>query len=154
MGFDFRPELFYSKDHVWAKTETDGTVKVGFDDIISKGAHEIFYLKLSPKGTNVKQKQKLGVIESRKYTGPIPSPISGEVLAVNEQVVKLGAEGFMEDPYGKGWLFIMKPSNLEGELKTLMHDEPASEWFKKEAEPLVDELEIFKMKHKNAEHQE
>ena len=70
LGFDFRPELFYSKDHVWAKQETDGTVRVGFDDVISKGAHEIFYLKLSPKGTNVEQKKKLGVIESRKYQGP------------------------------------------------------------------------------------
>ncbi len=131
LGFDFRPELFYSTDHVWAKPETDGTVRVGFDDIISKGAHEIFYMKLLPKGTSAGQRKKLGVIESRKYTGPIPSPISGEVLIVNEEVVKLGAEGFMEDPYGRGWLFIMKPSSLEAELATLMHGEQRLNGLKK-----------------------
>jgi glycine cleavage system H protein len=147
LGFEFRPELYYNDDHVWAKLETDGTVRVGFDDIVAKGAHEIFYVKLLHAGTNVAQKKKLGVLESRKYTGPIPSPISGEVLTVNENVVRLGAEGFMEDPYGEGWLFIMKPSNLESDLKILKHGEDAAEWFKKAAEPLVDELALFKVKH-------
>jgi glycine cleavage system H protein len=149
LGFDFRPELYYTLDHVWAKLEADGTVKVGFDDVIAKGAHEIFYLKLNSKGSIAKQKQKLGVLESRKYTGPIPSPISGEILAVNEDVVKLGAHAFEVDPYDKGWLFIMKPSNLEVELKALMHGDVAVEWFTKAAEPLLDELALFKQKHKS-----
>lgn len=148
-GFEFHPELYYTGDHVWAKVETDGTVRVGFDDIVAKGAHEIWYIKLLPEGTNVMQKKKLGVIESRKYSGPIPSPVSGEVVAANEEVRRFGAHGFMDDPYGKGWLFTIKPSNLEAELKTLLHGNAALEWFKKEAEPLVDELALFKEKHRH-----
>ncbi len=144
LGFEFRPELYYSKDHLWIKLETDGTVRIGFDDIIAKGAHEVFYLKLSFKGTKVTQKQKMGILESRKYTGPIPAPVSGEILEVNEVVVKLGAAGYMEDPYDKGWLFIVKPSNLAAELKTLMQGEGAAAWFKEAAEPVVDELVVFK----------
>lgn len=144
LGFEFHPELYYNKEHVWAKVETDGTVTAGFDDIVAKGSHEIFYMKLLPEGTNVIQKKKLGVIESRKYSGPIVSPVSGVIVAINEDVRRLGAHAFMDDPYGKGWLCTIKPSNLEAELKNLLHGDSALEWFKKEAEPLVDELKLHK----------
>jgi glycine cleavage system H protein len=147
LGFEFKPELYYSTDHLWIKMEANGTVRIGFDDIISKGAHEVFFMKLSNKGTQVKQKGKMGILESRKYTGPIPAPITGEIIEVNELVVKLGATGFMSDPYEKGWLFVVKPSNLEAELKTLMHGEDATKWFKETAEPVVDELNIHKAHH-------
>jgi glycine cleavage system H protein len=148
LGFKFLPELYYSTDHLWVKSEADGTVRIGFDDIIAKAAHEVFYIKLSYKGTKVSKKQKMGLLESRKYTGPIPAPISGEILEVNEMVVKFGAHGYTEDPYDKGWLFTMKPSNLETELKTLMHGEDATVWFKEAAEPAADELGVFKERQK------
>ena len=147
-GFDFRPELYYL-EHVWTKVEPDGTVRVGFDDIVAKGSHEIFYIKLLPEGTEVIHKKKIGLLESRKYTGPIVAPISGVILTINDEVRKLGAHAFMDDPYGKGWLCIIKPSNLEAELKNLLHGDSALEWFKKEAEPLVDELALFEEKHKH-----
>lgn len=147
-GFDYRPELYYI-EHVWLKVESNDAVRVGFDDIVAKASHEIFYMKLLPEGTVMAQKKKIGIIESRKYTGPIVSPISGEITLVNEDVQRLGPTAFMDDPYGKGWLCVIKPSNLEAELKNLLHGDSALEWFKKEAEPLVDELAIFKEKHKN-----
>ena len=146
-GFDFRPELYYTEDHVWLKVESDGNVRVGFDDIIAKGSHEIFYLKLVDSGLEVAFKKKLGVIESRKYSGPIPSPVAGTVVSVNPKAVKEGVTFFMDHPYDDGWLVTLKASNLEVDLKKLLHGDAALEWFKKAAEPLKEELEIFKMKH-------
>ena len=147
LGFDFRPELYYNSDHVWLKRESDGTVKVGFDDIVAKGSHEIFFLKLLDAGTAIVQKKKLGVIESRKYSGPIVSSISGTIITVNPVILKDGPFGFMESPYDKGWLLAIKPSNVEADIKNLMQGDSALDWFRKAAEPLQDELELFKKKH-------
>ncbi len=148
-GFEFKPDLYYLKDHVWAKVESDGTIRTGFDDIVAKAGHEFFFMKVLPKGTNVVQKKKMGVIESRKYSGPIVSPVSGEIVDLNPEVQKRGPTAIIMDPYGKGWLCLIKPSNLEAELKNLMQGDTALAWFKKEAEPLVDELALFKEKHKH-----
>jgi glycine cleavage system H protein len=149
-GFDFRPELYYI-EHVWAKVESDGTVKIGLDDIVGKAAHEIFFMKVSSEGTLVTQKNKLGVFESRKYSGPIISPVSGEIIKANEDLRKIGPTIVMEEPYDKGWLCIIKPSNLETELKNLMYGDKAVEWFTKEAEPLQDEPQYFKDIHRKDE---
>ncbi|MGA2681895.1 MAG: hypothetical protein ABSF44_08865 [Candidatus Bathyarchaeia archaeon] len=148
-GFEFRPELYYSKDHVWVKIEADGNARVGFDDIVAKGAHEIFFIKVSPVGSKAQQNGgKLGIIESRKYTGPIVTPLTCEIIEVNEIVRRTGAAGFQHHPYDDGWLCIIKPSNLEAEMKNLMHGDVALSWFKKEAEPLADEAQYFKDMHK------
>jgi glycine cleavage system H protein len=138
-GFRFRPDLYYN-EHVWAKVEADGNMRVGFDDIVAKGAVKIFMVKLLPVGTTVTQKKKLGILESIKYTGPIVAPVSGTIVSVNDEVRKRGANAFKDDPYGTGWLSVVKPSNLEAELKNLLYGEAAADWFKKEAEKSKDDI--------------
>ena len=138
-GFKFRPDLYYN-EHVWARKEDDGNVRVGFDDIVARGAVKIFMVKLMPTGTAVIQKKKLGILESIKYTGPIVAPVSGTIVSVNEDVRKRGANAFKDDPYGAGWLCVIKPSNLETELKNIFFGDAAVEWFKKEAEKSKDDI--------------
>ncbi len=116
-------------------------MRVGFDDVVAKGSHEIYLLKMLPPRTVVAQKKKMGVIESTKYTGPIVAPVSGEIVAVNELIRKVGAKGVEKDPYGEGWLAVLKPSKLEVDLKNLLYGDAAVEWFKKEAEKSSFELE-------------
>lgn len=132
-GVKFRPDLYYN-EHIWAKLEEEGTVRVGFDDIVARGSVKIFMVKLLPPGTAVIQKKKLGIMESIKYTGPIVAPLSGTIVKVNEDVRKRGAIAFKDDPYGEGWLSVLKPSNLENELKNILHGDTAVEWFRQEAE--------------------
>jgi glycine cleavage system H protein len=132
-GFKFDPQLYYW-EHVWAKIEADGNIRVGFDDVIAKGSVKIFSIKLLPTGTAVVQKKKIGIMESTKYTGPIVCPISGTIVAVNDDVKKRGANAFKNDPYGSGWLCVIKPTNLEAELKNIMSDEIAEKWFTEEAD--------------------
>jgi glycine cleavage system H protein len=138
-GFKYVPGLYYN-EHVWAKVEVDGNVRVGFDDIVAKGMVNIFAVMLSPIRTKVIQKKKLGVMESVKYTGPIVCPVSGEIIAVSERIRSMGYDGFKDDPYGEGWIVVIKPSNLEAELKNLMIGDTAKKWFTEEAEKLKDNL--------------
>jgi glycine cleavage system H protein len=148
-GFEFRPDLYYSKDHIWVKVEADGNVRVGFDDIIAKGSHEIFMMKLLPNGTVAKAKGKIGIIESRKYTGPIVSPVGGTVVDVNPEIKRGGPTVIIDTPY-EVWLSVLKPSSLNEDLKNLMTGDAALEWFKKEAEPLKDEMEHYNNVKKEA----
>ena len=137
-GFDFRPELYYNIEHVWAKVETDGSVRVGFDDFVAQGlkshGNDIFYIKIAVEGTEIAQNGKLGIIETRKFTGPITSPVSGVVIASNPEIPRSYGSAIKVDPYGEAWLVVIKPSKLEEELKNLMKGERALEWFKKEIE--------------------
>ncbi len=138
-GFKFRQDLYYN-EHVWLKKEDNGNVRVGFDDIVARGAVKIFLVKLMPTGTVLVQKKKLGILESIKYTGPIVAPVSGSIVSVNEEVRKRGANAFKDDPYGAGWLCVIKPSNLEDELKNILFGDAALDWFKKEAEKSKDDI--------------
>ncbi|MEM4856277.1 MAG: glycine cleavage system protein H, partial [Sulfolobales archaeon] len=80
----------------------------------------------------------LGVLESAKWVGPIESPVSGEVVEVNEQLRKQ-AKLLMSNPYDDAWVAVIKPSNLEADLANLLKgsDPSAVEWYKKEIEEKV-----------------
>ena len=79
-------------------------------------------------------------MESTKYTGPIVAPISGTVVSTNNEVKLRGASAFKDDPYGKGWLSVIKPSNLDAELKNLLSGDAAKKWFTEEAEKSKDNI--------------
>ena len=138
-GFKFDSDLYYN-EHVWLKKEVDGNVRVGFDDIIARGSVKIFMIKLLSNGSVVEQRKKVGALESIKYTGPIVSPVSGTIVAGNVDVKAKGAEAFKDDPYGKGWLVVIKPSKLDVELKNLLYGQAALDWFTAEAEKSKDDI--------------
>lgn len=131
--FWFSPDLYYTPHHTWAKLRTDGLVVVGIDDFASKTLGEIVNLSLTSAGTSVKQFESLGELESMKWVGDIYSPLSGVIIEVNAEVME-NPSLLSSDPYGKGWLVVLKPSNLENETKNLLHGDRAFEWFKKEVE--------------------
>ena len=108
----------YSQEHEWVKGEDDGTVLVGITDYAQEHLGDIVFLELPQIGANLSQTQKLGEVESVKSVSDIFSPVSGEVLAVNQAVVD-SPELVNEDPYDKGWLVRIKPSQL-AEMDNLM----------------------------------
>ena len=101
----------YSQEHEWVKGEDDGTVLVGITDYAQEHLGDIVFLELPQIGANLSQTQKLGEVESVKSVSDIFSPVSGEVLAVNQAVVD-SPELVNEDPHDKGWLVRIKPSQL------------------------------------------
>jgi glycine cleavage system H protein len=120
--------LYYTKEFEWIKIEGD-KVRVGITDYAQKQLREIVYAELPSTGTSITQNTPYGTVESVKAVSDLVAPISGEILEVNTEV-QSKPELLNEDPYGKAWLLVVKPANLQAELATLMDFDKAVEWHK------------------------
>jgi glycine cleavage system H protein len=120
--------LYYSKDFEWIKIEGD-KVRMGITDYAQKQLREIVYAELPEAGTEVKQNEPYGTVESVKAVSDLVAAISGTVEEVNAEA-QSKPELLNEDPYVKGWLILVKPSDLQAELANLMDFDKAVEWHK------------------------
>jgi glycine cleavage system H protein len=127
-GYEVPEGLYYTKDFEWLKIEGD-KVRVGVTDYAQKQLREIVYAELPGPGTTTKQNDPYGTVESVKAVSDLIAPISGTIEEVNAEV-QSKPELLNEDPYTKGWLLIIKPSNLQAELANLMDFNKAVEWHK------------------------
>jgi glycine cleavage system H protein len=123
--------LYYSNDFEWIKIEGD-KVRMGITDYAQKQLREIVYAELPTQGTEVKQNEPYGTLESVKAVSDLVAAISGTVEKVNVEV-QSKPEILNEDPYVKGWLILVKPVNLQAELASLMDFDKAVEWHKNQA---------------------
>jgi glycine cleavage system H protein len=131
-GFEVPEELYYSKDFSWIKIE-NGKVRVGITDYAQKSLREIVYVELPDSGTEVKQNEAYGTLESVKAVSDLIAPVSGEIEEVNEEVLS-HPEMLNEDPYDKAWLLTIKPVDLQTELTNLMNFGQAVEWHKNQSQ--------------------
>lgn len=116
----FLPEnVYYTKDHEWALITENGLVRIGISDYAQKELHEVVFVDVPRKGVLVKQLEPLGTAESVKAVSEFFSPVSGEIIERNEELV-LNPELVNQEPYGRGWIVLIKPSNLEEEIERLM----------------------------------
>jgi glycine cleavage system H protein len=127
-GSEVREGLYYTKEFEWAKVEGD-KVRIGITDYAQKQLREIVYAELPSPGTTITQNTPYGTVESVKAVSDLVAPVSGEILEVNQEV-QSKPELLNEDPYGKAWLLIVKPSNLQNELVKLMDFNKSAEWHK------------------------
>lgn len=127
-GYDVPEGLYYTKEFEWLKIEGD-KVRVGVTDYAQKQLREIVYAEIPSTGTQITQSSPYGTVESVKAVSDLVAPVSGTVEEVNSEV-QSKPELLNEDPYIKGWLLIVKPSNLQVELANLMNDQQAVEWHK------------------------
>jgi glycine cleavage system H protein len=123
--------LYYSTDFEWIKIEGD-KVRMGITDYAQKQLREIVYAELPTAGTAVKQSEPYGTLESVKAVSDLVAAVSGTIEEVNKEV-QSKPETLNEDPYVKGWLIVVKPSNLQAELANLMDFDKAVEWHKNQA---------------------
>jgi glycine cleavage system H protein len=97
------PEEFrYTKEHEWVKIE-GGSGVIGITDHAQKELGDIVYVDLPKAGAKVEKGKSLGSVESVKAVSDIYSPVSGEVLAINE-LLTTAPEKLNEDPHGAAWL--------------------------------------------------
>jgi glycine cleavage system H protein len=113
--------LYYSKEHEWMKIE-DGKCRVGVTDYAQKSLHEVVYVDVPIVGKTLTQNVIFGTVESVKAVSEVYSPVSGEVVERNDKLVE-SPELVNEDPYGAGWIVIVKPSRLQEDLKSLLGTE-------------------------------
>lgn len=108
--------LKYAATHEWARDEGDGTVTVGISDHAQESLGDVVYVEQPEVGSSVTGGEEAGVVESVKAASDIYSPVSGEVIAVNE-LLEDAPETINSSPYDDGWFFKVKisdPSELEG----------------------------------------
>lgn len=110
-------EFNFTKDHEWVKVEGD-TATVGITDFAQKQLGDVVYVELPAVGTTLDVHQTIGVVESVKAVSDIYSPVSGEVIAINEGLND-SPETVNQDPHGKGWIIRMRLKN-KSDLEKLM----------------------------------
>ena len=132
-GYKLPDELYYTKDHTWARIEDDGTVTVGMDAFGAKAAGNIEFIDLPMEDDEFESGEAFGSLESAKWVGGLLMPVSGTVIAVNEKIED-ELNLLSEDPYGEGWLIKVRPTNLKEDLKALVHGDAVGPWLKKEIE--------------------
>ncbi|MCA9540308.1 MAG: glycine cleavage system protein GcvH [Myxococcales bacterium] len=114
-------ERRYTEDHEWACLEDDGQVRIGITDHAQESLGDVVYVELPAVGDAVKLGEKFGVVESVKTVSDLYAPCDGVVTQVNENLENT-PELVNAEPYGKGWIIRVKPSNL-GQLAKLLDEE-------------------------------
>ncbi len=129
-GYNFPDDLYYDKNHFWARVEGE-VVVMGTTDLTQKLAGEITYVEIPDEGDEVTQGKPFGSIESGKWVGRVYAPVSGEVSEANEDLED-EPELINQDCYGKGWICKIEPSDLEAELANLMQGDAYLAWVEEE----------------------
>lgn len=110
-------DLRFAESHEWARLEADGSITVGISDHAQEALGDVVFVELPEVGKVFKATDTAGVVESVKAASDIYSPVSGEVIAVNEGLAD-APEGLNDDSYAN-WIFKLKPSNT-AELEKLL----------------------------------
>ncbi|MCZ2148868.1 MAG: glycine cleavage system protein GcvH [Bryobacterales bacterium] len=112
------PENFhYTKEHEWVRVDGD-TATMGITDHAQKELGDIVYVDLPKTGTAVEQGKTIGSVESVKAVSDIYSPVSGEVVEINEALAA-APEKLNEDPHGEAWLVKIRLGSPE-EITSLL----------------------------------
>lgn len=118
-------DLKFLKSHEWARVEDDGRVTVGISDHAQGQLGDLVYVELPQVGDSVDAGAGCAVVESVKAASDVYSPVSGQVVAVNNALADK-PETINEDAYGEGWIFVVKPSDL-GELEDMLDPDAYAE---------------------------
>ena len=113
-------DLRYAKSHEWVRVNGD-VATIGITDHAQHELTDVVFVELPALGRKLKAGEACAVVESVKTASDIYSPVSGEVLAVNQKVDDEPAL-VNEKPYDDGWFFQVKVSNPD-ELTALMNDQ-------------------------------
>jgi glycine cleavage system H protein len=121
-GCELPEDLYYLIDkHVWAKPMGDGTIRVGMTAVATKlsgGSFAAVTVSAKKIGSTIPQGKSTATVESSKFVGPVPAPVTGELLRGNE---KLSSDPniVVTDPYGEGWIAELKAVDWDGEKGSL-----------------------------------
>jgi len=116
--YEFPDDLYYDKEHVWARVDDDNMVTIGMTSFGQDLAGEIVYVEVPRVGRTISKGEAFMSMESGKWVGRIQSPVSGEIAEANEEI-EWESTLVNEDPYGEGWLAKLEASDLS-ELDGLM----------------------------------
>ncbi|MES9963358.1 MAG: glycine cleavage system protein GcvH [Candidatus Sedimenticola sp. 20ELBAFRAG] len=111
-------ELKYTKSHEWVRDEGDGTVTIGITEHAQELLGDLVFVELPEEGVSVEAGTECAVVESVKAASDIYSPVTGEVVAANEELSD-APETVNDDAFGNGWIFRVKLNDV-AELNDLL----------------------------------
>lgn len=123
--------LFFSKNHTWAYLERSGNAKVGLDDFLLHITGEIKLITMKHSGDFMFKGELMAQIDQDGKTLDITSPISGKIIKANSAIIENPAI-VNEDPYGKGWVYLIQPTDWIMETNPYYLSESAVAWSKRE----------------------
>lgn len=133
--------IFYSQNHTWAHLQREGYAHIGLDDLLLHIIGQVKVNILKIPGDEVVKGEKIAEISRGGVNLSIKSPITGEIQGVNNYISEnVGA--LNTDPYGKGWMYKIKPEKWAEETNTCFLANEATLWFKKELLRFKDFLAI------------
>jgi glycine cleavage system H protein len=142
--------IYFNKNHTWAHLGESGAAKVGLDDFLQHVIGEVQLSGLKEPGDTLRKGELLAEIVQDGKQLKIYSPISGEVLETNGLLTE--DPGMInEDPYEKGWLYRVKPTNWMKETSSFLLGEKATEWSDREVTRFKDFLSMGAMRKYTAE---
>lgn len=111
-------ELRYSKEHEWLRRESDGLAVIGITEFAAESLGDVVFVELPPAGTDFRQAEKMGEVESVKAVSDLYTPVSGRVVERNDELVER-PELVNESPYDEGWMLRVEmedPAEFDGLL--------------------------------------
>ena len=131
--------LYYAVEaDVWVRLEEDGQVKLGMTDPAQTRMGKMVHIAFKRVGRTIERGQSVATVESGKWVGPVSSPISGELVVINQAAFDHDILVANRDPYGAGWLVRLRPHELEADLQPMVTGETAIERYRRR----IDEMDV------------
>jgi glycine cleavage system H protein len=122
-GCNLPEDVYYLiEKHVWAKPMEGGVIRVGMTSVAGKlsgGKLAAITVKAKNIGQEVKQGKSVATVESSKFVGPVPAPVTGVLLRANEKLAN-DPNLAISDPYGEGWIAEIQASAWDAEKGVLV----------------------------------
>jgi glycine cleavage system H protein len=115
--------------HVWVRMEGDEAV-LGMTDVAQTMGGRVVQLSWKRPGRELRRGQTIAVVESAKWVGPFPTPLSGRLTAVNRIAFDDDIAVANRDPYGAGWMARLVPAELEFESRHLTDGQSAFDFYR------------------------
>jgi len=115
--------------HVWVQLHDDEAV-LGMTDVAQTMGGRMVQVTWKRPGRTLQRGRPVAVVESAKWVGPFPTPLSGQLLAVNREAFDRDIAVVNRDPYGAGWMARIRPENLAGERGNLVGADEAYEFYR------------------------
>lgn len=122
---------FFSPGHLWVNLRPSGRIQLGIDELIGRLIGKANVIQLRKPGEKVRKGDLLASLIQGDKTIHIPSPIEGTIERSNFELED-NPDEFAEEPYTKGWFYLINPTNLAADLKNFAVADQTKTWWSKE----------------------
>jgi glycine cleavage system H protein len=125
-GCDIPADLYFDVERdVWLRPMDDGVLELGMTDVAQSRSGKVLHILFKRAGRHLEAGQSAATIETAKWAGPFPTPVSGTVLEANESAFRTDILIANRDPYGAGWLVRLRPDGWDPAAAGLVSGEEA-----------------------------